>query len=586
MSLKIFVRTAYQENDDAVVVSVGLDAVVAEVFHDILPMLFSRDRMPSIPEVQLRVDGDELPLKNRSVLRNLGLNFEEATFVVEERGVPGTPMTPSTPMTMTPHQERQENMTLYSASPKSQRRSSSRHREFYDGKAGSSVVMLANGEGDMLPAPEGRRMVNTEVRSTSCCLPNGMDYGMTPVVPSGTKRDDGLTLLTGGIHKQMDPQRYKKVHDTSPHMQSSVGDWWGHRGGYPNPDKERGVRHTGPPASKKHVWKEGNEGLAGTWQHPVIPNKKAGHGMHPCKEDNIATSQGSMQPNGHAATLHVGKKALSVQQSQLDTDLSPPPQRTNGLKVTEATGKRLAERADHMSTHGHGLGPGLREQMRSKVPLGSEQYLPCEEEKCAARSSKTFKSSVGGLMFTDKQPDSCQPEESVEASMKRKGRPAAPSSFGVRPASPERLEAPPLSSDNLPALRKNIMDKVALYGGHGSKGEMQNAWRHICQGRQALDTNKFCASVASELRVTLKPHEVGQLLGCEVGQVTFKDFCAICKPTNESVINNTPPSGMERKNEYGDRGIKMHGGHNTTSSPPFGVMGDRAPAHRSMRRAF
>ena len=539
---KVFVRREEQDNDDAVLLHVDAAHTVSEVMQDARGLLWTTEGAPALGDMQLCLDSDGSTLRNRAVFTTLGIDCTAATLVLKGRASSVAPQTQTPPPLPRPSMSPSPRGTTSTAGI-------ANNLDHYGGGAGISVAVLASGEGTHAEhSPQGRRAVQTHTRSTDSSL---ISVGLPPQQRSGTRRDDGLTLLTGDVHSPRDPQRYKRVHSASPpHMKTTRQEWWGHSGGYgfgvahgesaerAAPVK-RGCVET-PHASKaEHLSTSANEVVT-----------RQGHSNTPCRLPS---------PQSPTEGSPSGKRHVRAQEHHLDSTLQADPgtMRIDGRRLTTST-PREDPRAG-----GYGLGPGLRAKMtQSNVVLG-EVDLPASPPP---HNSKTFVSSVGALMG--------QPSTTTAESMPRK-RPPAPS-----PDTHAAREAPAVTPKTASELRRLLLQQVALCGGHGSLGEMQYAWRQLCQGRGTLRVEDFCGAVAREFRVNVKVEDLEEM-GHDAARVSFKDFCALCGGGGGAGEGDVRMPSEEPRHS----GIKCHSIAQHTLRAPFGIVSDAPPPHRSLRRS-
>ncbi|KAJ9466723.1 hypothetical protein DIPPA_18443 [Diplonema papillatum] len=758
--VKVFIKTPDKSNDDAVLATVSRDQVPSEVIQTVLPLLFARGCEPPIADLQLRLDGQPTPLKNRMPIGSMGINFNSDTFVIESRAgsstcttpvmeavhpsaatppsmgyasemrrrdgqglgsvqrhpmqgghmdyqamhmshspsparMAATPMLPSQDTSMaahslsqsrmrdpslppphptTPHQQRYSQHAyadtppvgaphtpqmrtpgsdyyndddaddqydmgtpnrrqgsagnalirssshvsgMYDLSPaKSWKRPSKGKQQCFMGNPTASFADFANGGGEPSAGrPDGRRPASQQQRALSTSLPNDFAEG---VLLTSTKRDDGLGF-SGNIQGSIDMPRLRRAHghNDAAHMQSTIGDWWGHRGGYP----DNACR-----LQAKTSWKEGEEGLKGSWMRPVVPHKKgpAPYG-HPDLEDHIELREGSFE--GSEGSLSPGrtgyldnslvpnssKKHLPQQCSHLDMTLSPPPEPKTGRRIVEHQNK-IDHEYSPSPRRGFGLGAGACQQLsRSNVPLGVPPYSVSRRRAGSAAMNKTFSSSVGNFMLNEDatnemgnhrsatsmvlkaRPLSASEPNVANGSIervRRKGKTQEPNSFGcpvvVVPGT--SLEVPQVKCETIDALRLYLREKVALCGGKG-KGELQEAWKKLTQHSTTNGTgmtkSDFRTAVGHEFAAQIsEPELVALLHGEDKGRVTFYDFTVMCRVGDiaPSPLNQTPPTNLANRVQYGDRGVRIVSQQPKTLQAPYGIQGDEPGPLRTCRR--
>ena len=551
-------RLPHMSDDDAVAVNVNLNDYISDAINNAIPMLYEPNEAPIVGKVQVVIAGTDGPIKHRMMVKDLQqvLSFDKETFVLEKEH-----MSPSTGGHITTEQGA---VTTRCSNQQSS------VKTFPTTYSEAPISIFANGESESRPTSStGKRTVYTDVRSTETHLPVNMQSGNSPVRPSGTKRDDGLTMLSGDVHSQVEPSRLRRVNGSiPPHQQTS--DWWGHAGHDP-------------------------EGLSGSWHHPV-PHQKKGHG--PARnsnfKDNVTSMNGSMCPsdNSEVQMTGVGRKHIhnSAGIDHLDSNLSPPPAKRHGLRIVDTVDKidHLQQNVEEQDRK-YGLGAGLRNQVNSRdSSIQINSHLS---------DSKTFASSAVSGLFDTQKGSTSPPQEpgdfSLESSMARKGRPAPPSSFGwgSRPGSPEILEPPPVRGAGLDNIKKLLQAKIALFGGHGSRGECQNAWRHLAEGKGHMSIEEVLCALETHFSITMEVGDLVALIGVlpESDQFTFRHFCALSRATTSSAgtfMNVTPPTGQESRVQFGNNGIRCHAQRTSIVQAPFGVQGDQVSPYRSHRRAF
>ena len=574
---KVFVRKEDQDNDDAVLACVDSTWTVSEVIQAALPLLFVKGCEPPASHLQLAVDGRDGVLKNRAAFSSLGVNCDTDTLVLRTKVAEVVPRSP-------PRQQQQQQQQQSTPSP----RANTMRAMTYDNlHSGGSIASFATGQGPHanpygLLEPTGRRMVSTSARATDSKISTTMcPGGIVPEVPAGTKRDDGLTMLTGTVLTPNEPDRLRRVHGhaSPPHVQSSRDNWWGHSGGYGPADAvcltEKGTPAKRAPGVANHASKATNLETA-TCSPPASPDAR-----HPPSGGAVHVT-----PGFSASPTRCGRRRQVVGGAQVghldNTFTAGGEERVATMRVNA---KRLEESADlDAGSRGYGLGAGLREKMTvSHVNLGVQ---PTEEAPVSHRrhgysggDNKTYQSVVGGLMHPSGT-ETRAPEEKIEETMQRKMR------LGGRSSSPDRaasMEAPPVAPTSTWQMKRLFREKVSLCGGHGSKGELQYAWRQLSQGMGTLTTDAFCAAVAHEFSLQLDAAAM-EALGHTSSRVSFADFCALCTQDNapSRLPSEEPPASGLRCNNVS----ALHDSARRTFRTPYGVASDEVPKQRSQRRAF
>eukprot|EP00756_Hemistasia_phaeocysticola_P017969 Hpha_TRINITY_DN15565_c4_g6::TRINITY_DN15565_c4_g6_i2::g.108012::m.108012 len=300
----------------------------------------------------------------------------------------------------------------------------------FTGAAEGSIAVIASGEG--LPSERGtlehrRRHAGHEaVRNTSSSLPVDMRDGGAPRKPTGARRDDALTLVTGDVHTQCDPPRFRKVHGQAepPHLKSSAGDWFGHRGGYARPDAQQS------PHAVQGNWMKGS----------VLPKKGPGSvsSSRANSESHVSVEQGNVQPvEGCGIPFYqkpVGKRQPQEPvRNHLDS--------TFGSPAPRSTGRRCAGPTDAAAP----WEPPTPSVARSPPPRTPAKELPYGTSKDAAptpaderrqRVHPTNQSTVANYMSTQQSTRSPGKDCSVEREMVRKARaaPSAAQAFSIQSA--------------------------------------------------------------------------------------------------------------------------------------------------------
>eukprot|EP00755_Sulcionema_specki_P022751 Sspe_Gene.77260::Locus_48262_Transcript_1_1_Confidence_1.000_Length_2030::g.77260::m.77260 len=581
MSLRVFVRTEDRDNDDALSVTLSPEALVSDLLQASLPLFFPPSALPLPSEIQVVVAETGEVLKNRQAVKDTADNPTDVTFILRKRQQ--EPLSPP-PRYQTPPRcdERVQAVSPCTAvtPPHAKRRTTPATVQHLCGSraniADLSGVSPSPAADDRSVSPSGRRVVATAVRATTSILPTDMQQ---PCQPTGTRRDDGLTLLGGTVHRPIDPPRVRNVYGGSPppHMKSSAGDWWGHRGGYGS--QVRVHNH-----STTRAWQDGDEGLAGTWQHPVVPNRK-GLGLPVTRDSSLVAEAAHVTPSATASPpqkLHTGRRLVAHRDDVLEGDLSPPSAKPTGLRILGSP----SQRASQSPQRHYGLGAGLREQVgRSTIPLPGSPPSP-EASPSKMRIHNTHVSTIHHLLSSDRSPSpNDPPAETLEEAMKRKGRAAPPSSYGVAPQSARCVDVPPVRPSQTAELRRVIAERVSLSGGNGGRGELVSAWRHLFPakaGDGGVPAAEFCDAFRKVFNVDIRCTDLPKLLGTDrVDLVTFRLFTQLCtEPTGSAFeITTPPPKHLEGRLMYGDRGIRCKGGSwAKTTQPPYGTLGDPAPA--------
>eukprot|EP01062_Namystynia_karyoxenos_P013405 TRINITY_DN14838_c0_g1_i2.p2 TRINITY_DN14838_c0_g1~~TRINITY_DN14838_c0_g1_i2.p2 ORF type:complete len:682 (+),score=212.92 TRINITY_DN14838_c0_g1_i2:74-2047(+) len=625
--LRAFVRGSGWSNDDARACLIPRGAVVSELLAHAIPHIFPQDACPHPAELAVWVDGaGASPLRSRAVVEDCVDDINAATFVIaQQRKRDPDALSTDRPGTSVSPQRREAPL-----SP-----SRSRVVQNLAGAAEGKLSVLASGEGmpppDRHPGSHRRRAAGQEqVRFTASSLPVDMRDGGAPSGPTGARRTDALTLVTGDVHNQCDPPRFRRAHGQNcpPHLQSSADDWWGHRGGYTRQrdGHQQRVQHT--PARKERCSRgdaqDQPEAVRGSWlRSEVYPRKGPGLAAPRAScESHVAAEGAHLQPaqgqgvpfyDRPAGKRQLGQEVTRAQSCQLGCGslTSPPPQRG---------GKRQHAHHDSLSMDASPP-PPTRQQRCDPLSAAAPPYGTCGDAAPTAqpgtkvRTNPTTQSSVGlhmRLCNSDLPEDEAStpegpPEERVEQSMKRKGRAAPPSSYGPTQRGDRRPPPASLPRDHsVGRLRRVVVDRIAALGGKGSTGDLAGAWRTLAAeaspagcpaavaAERGVDLAGFCRALRTVCGVEVPHEELPALLrrsgdGATTARVTFRELAELLKSAEDvgALLPSDAPGSARNRALTGDRGLRCHlqQQHSTPGRPPYGTAGDGAQEpHQGRRR--
>eukprot|EP01065_Artemidia_motanka_P004495 TRINITY_DN12124_c0_g1_i1.p1 TRINITY_DN12124_c0_g1~~TRINITY_DN12124_c0_g1_i1.p1 ORF type:complete len:663 (+),score=108.37 TRINITY_DN12124_c0_g1_i1:60-1991(+) len=610
--VRAFVRRSGMANADAIALSLPRDAVVSELAGAAVRQLWPQDAAPTAAEVRVCLDGCSELCRNRQAVLSCTSDLADATFVVD------------TPRSMSreqqryvaqpkpgAHQERGDEasrrMTGIIRSPSPRRGdvvspSRARSVQMFAGAAEGSIATLASGEGMPVQrsALEHRRRAagHEVVRCTASSLPVNMHEGGA----LGTRRDDALTMVTGDVHSQCDPPRYRRVHGPTdpPHLRSSADDWWGHRGGYSR--QTRGTephRREQPPHAERPSCRgpsqDAPEAVTGSWLHSeVIPRKGPGLAAPASARDShVATEGGHIQPaQGHGVPFYdrpKGKRqqAVRAQCCQLDGTL--------GSLAETRTGRRHAPNADEHSTLWEPECEQSKRQSEERhtgipVPYGTSGDSAVDGPRIP-RTHPTNQSSMTEYMSVDAS-GRVRGDASVEQEMVRKGRAGWAGAMNTDgEPRPPPLSVPRDASPHA-ELREYVSDRVAASSGH-TRSDLTTAWRELvaeaapagarrtAAADRGVDVDSFRKALRRLFGVDVSAQDVPGLLrragdGAATARVTFREFADLCKQQDRGASSTRDPSG--------DRGLKCRGLSDTSGRAPYGTVHDTQPQKHLGRR--